>query len=557
MSLSTRIALGVALVLTLTLVVLGATMVSATRSTLTDEIDQRLIMSKQRAEEFMPRHINKIFRGDVTADGPADDGPGEPDGARRETEDALLSPGRDVVITIPDGGIRDRGRRNDEQMIRDIAGRDVALIVVGPEGKHLFEMHSGYDEVPDSPPALPPDFSGPPGAPPRRLMTLPSEDGAMMYRVLLWTLPGGITVADAESLQPVDDAVNRLMRNFGIAGGLALALASLVSWWVIKQELRPVDQMVETAAAIADGDLSRRVPEADPETELGRLGEALNEMLGQIEAGIREREATEGKLRRFVADAAHELRTPLTSLRGYAELYRKGALPTTDAVGNAMGRIESEGARMARLVDDLLLLARTDQGRALEKEPVDLVRLARDAAGDFAAADPERPLQRELDGSAVVVGDPIRLRQAIDNLLVNVRSHTPATTPARVSVQRNGAWVEVTVADDGPGIPEEDQPRIFERFWRGDPSRGRTGAGGAGLGLSIVDALVRAHGGTVSVKSKPGQGTAFTLRLPLAHGVGSQESGVGTQSERFGVTGVTHLRSGGPSSSDFRLPTPD
>src|ERR687889_637648 len=180
-----------------------------------------------------------------------------------------------------------------------------------------------------------------------------------------------------------------------------------------------------------------------------------------------------------------------------------------------MGRIESEGARMARLVDDLLLLARTDQGRPLEKEPVDLVRLVREAAGDFAAADPDRPLISDLDGSAVVVGDPIRLRQAIDNLLANVRAHTPSGTPARVSVQRNGTWAEVRVADDGPGIPVENQPRVFERFWRGDPARGRTAAGGAGLGLSIVDAIVRAHGGTNAGESAPGRGTAFTMRLPF------------------------------------------
>jgi two-component system OmpR family sensor kinase len=309
--------------------------------------------------------------------------------------------------------------------------------------------------------------------------------------------------------------VNSLIRALVVVGFLALAAASLASWWVIRLGLRPVDRIVETAAAIAAGDLSRRVPDADSETELGRLGTALNEMLGQIEAGIQERAAGEARLRRFVADAAHELRTPLTSLRGYAELFRQGALPTTEAVANAMGRIESEGARMARLVDDLLLLARTDQGRPLEKEPVDLVRLAREAAGDFAAADPGRPLTSDLAGSAVVVGDPIRLRQAIDNLLANVRAHTPPGTPARVSVQRNGRWAEVTVADEGPGIPTQDQTRIFERFWRGDPARGRTSAGGAGLGLSIVDALVRAHGGTIAVDSAPGQGTAFTMRLPL------------------------------------------
>ena len=149
------------------------------------------------------------------------------------------------------------------------------------------------------------------------------------------------------------------------------------------------------------------------------------------------------------------------------------------------------------------------------------MRLAREAAGDFAAADPERPLRSELEGSAVVVGDPIRLRQVIDNLLANVRMHTPSQTPARVTVQRNGEWAEITVADDGPGIPPDDQPRVFERFWRGDPSRGRTAAGGAGLGLSIVDSLVRAHGGSVAVNSAPGRGTAFTLRLPLAQGEGA------------------------------------
>jgi signal transduction histidine kinase len=521
MSLSSRIALGVALVLTLTLVVLGVTMVRATRATLTDEIDQRLYNSLYRVEEALPRHRERIFgaRDDVTRSGPADDRPigrvevtvNPPDKPHFDDRNVSIAIPADVVRDLRDG---DGGDEGDEPL-PDFVGRDVAIVVIGPEGKHKVELPSGYADKPDSLPALP--AAPPPGGEPaQQLVTVPSLDGTLNYRVLLWSFPGGWTVAAAESLQQVEDAVQDLVRRLVMAGLLALAAASLVSWWVIRQGLRPVDRMVETAAAIADGDLSRRVPDADPETELGRLGEALNEMLGQIEAGIREREVAEAKLRRFVADAAHELRTPLTSLRGYAELYRQGALPTTDAVSNAMGRIESEGARMARLVDDLLLLARTDQGRALEREPVDLVRLAREAAGDFAAADPTRPLQRDLEGSAVVIGDPIRLRQTIDNLLTNIRVHTPPDTPARVSVRRNGSWVEVTVADDGPGIPTEDQSRIFERFWRGDPSRGRTAAGGAGLGLSIVDSLVRAHGGSVAVRSAPGHGTAFTLRLPLA-----------------------------------------
>jgi two-component system OmpR family sensor kinase len=481
-SLSTRITLGVAVVLVLTLVGLGAAMTRVTAATLTAEIDDRLVTSVERAERLP---------------GPWDDRPGRRDRDRDDDD-----PGNERARDIGDIG-------------PDISGRNVALFVIGPGGQILLDQPSGFPGAPDPPPRLPP-IPGPVAtAIEGTIVTLPAVDDSLRYRVLLRPGPGGTSFVTAASLRPVEQAVNSLIRALVVVGLLALAAASLASWWVIRHGLRPVDRMVETAAAIAAGDLSRRVPDSHPDTELGRLGTALNEMLGQIEAGIQERAAGEARLRRFVADAAHELRTPLTSLRGYAELFRQGALPTMEAVGNAMGRIESEGARMARLVDDLLLLARTDQGRPLEVEPVDLVRLAREAVGDFAAADPGRPLTSELDGSAVVMGDPIRLRQAIDNLLANVRAHTPPGTPTRVSVQRNGRWVEVTVADEGPGIPAQDQTRVFERFWRGDPARGRTGAGGAGLGLSIVDALVHAHGGTVAVDSVPSQGTAFTMRLPL------------------------------------------
>jgi two-component system OmpR family sensor kinase len=481
-SLSTRIALGVAVVLMLTLVGLGAAMTRVTAATLTAEIDDRLVTSVERAERLPGPWVDLRGPRDRYDDGPDDE---------RVGDAADFGP--------------------------EVSGRNVALYVIGPGGQVLLDQPSGFASAPDPPPRLPP-IPGPlASAMEGRIVTLPAVDGSLHYRVLLRPGPGGTTFVTAASLRPVEQAVQSLIRALVVVGLLALAAAAAASWWVIRHGLRPVDRMVETAAAIAAGDLSRRVPDADPETELGRLGTALNEMLGQIEAGIQERVAGEARLRRFVADAAHELRTPLTSLRGYAELFRQGALPTTEAVANAMSRIESEGGRMARLVDDLLLLARTDQGRPLEKEPVDLVRLAREAAGDFAAADPGRPLTSELAGAAVVVGDPIRLRQAIDNLLANVRAHTPPGTPARVSVQRNGHWAEVTVADEGPGIPVQDQTRVFERFWRGDPARGRTSAGGAGLGLSIVDALVRAHGGTIAIDSAPGQGTAFTMRLPLSH----------------------------------------
>jgi signal transduction histidine kinase len=506
MRLSTRIAFGAAVIIALTILVLGVTMVRATRTTLVAEIDDRLRDSLHRTEALL---------------GPSGDGPGRR-GGRGDRWDEAHSPvtgnGDTFQPPIPVPPLAPNADDVLADKLPSIGGSNVAVFIFDPRGQLFASRLSGYSDAPDSPPNLPPIPGPRAGDMQGKIVTLPSVDGSLQYRVLMQSGPRGdaFTFVTAASLEPVDSAVNVLVRTLALAGAAALAGASLLTWAVIRHDLKPVDRMVETAAAIAEGDLSRRVPDADPDTELGRLAVALNDMLTQIEDGIRQREAAEARLRRFVADAAHELRTPLTSLRGYAELYRQGALPTPEAVSTAMGRIESEGGRMARLVDDLLLLARTDQGRALEKEPVDLVRLAREAAGDFAAADPERALDRDLEGSAIVVGDPIRLRQVIDNLLTNVRIHTPAGTPARVSVQRNGEWAEVTVADAGPGIPLEDQPRIFERFWRGDPSRGRSAGGGSGLGLSIVDSLVRAHGGKISVQSSPGQGSAFTLRLPLA-----------------------------------------
>jgi signal transduction histidine kinase len=507
MRLSTRIAFGAAVIIALTILILGVTMVRATRTTLVAEIDDRLRDTLHRTE---------VLPGPWGRD---DEGRGRR-GGRRDRWDDDITPvtgrGDQVPSSPPIAPAAPDSDEGWQAKLPNIGGNNVAVYIFGPQGRLYVSRPSGYEDAPDSPPVLPPIPSPEASAMQGKIVTLPSVDGSLQYRVLLQNGPRGATFVTAASLRPVDSAVNMLVRTLALAGAAALAGASLLTWAVIRHDLQPVDRMVETAAAIAAGDLSRRVPDADPDTELGRLGAALNNMLTQIEDGIRQRDAADARLRRFVADAAHELRTPLTSLRGYAELYRQGALPTPEAVSTAMGRIESEGARMARLVDDLLLLARTDQGRALEKEPVDLVRLAREAAEDFSAADPDRPLECDLEGSAVVVGDPIRLRQVIDNLLTNVRIHTPAGTPARISVHRNGEWAEVTVADSGPGIPLEDQARIFERFWRGDPSRGRRTGGGSGLGLSIVDSLVRAHGGEIAVQSAPGEGTAFTLRLPVA-----------------------------------------
>jgi two-component system OmpR family sensor kinase len=271
--------------------------------------------------------------------------------------------------------------------------------------------------------------------------------------------------------------------------------------------------MGETAGAIAAGDLTRRVEPADEGTEVGRLGIALNAMLSHIESAFEQRRRSEERLRRFVADASHELRTPLTSIRGYAELFRRGADTRPEDLAKSMANIEAEAARMGVLVDDLLLLARLDQGRPLERERVDLTAVVTEAVEGARAVEPDRSIELSVAGPVEIVGDAGRLRQVVDNLLDNARVHAPdAPVRARVAVDDADAVLEV--ADEGPGIDPEVASRIFERFTRGDPSRSR-GTGGAGLGLSIVAAIVNAHGGSVTASSHDGgPGTIVTVRLP-------------------------------------------
>ncbi|TDD36045.1 HAMP domain-containing histidine kinase [Actinomadura sp. KC06] len=305
-------------------------------------------------------------------------------------------------------------------------------------------------------------------------------------------------------------------RTLGTQVSVTLAVllgVGLLVWRAVRRATRPLEEIAATAARIGDGDLGRRLAVHGPKTEVGRLAEALNGMLAQIEASFREREASRDRLRRFVADASHELRTPVATVRGYAELFRRGAADRPEDLAKAMRRIESEAERMGRLVDEMLLLARLDQGRPLEREPVDLAALAADAVADAAVVEPDRPLTLEADGPVVVTGDAGRLRQVLDNLLANVRRHTPAGTAATVRVSERDGEAVLEVADEGPGIPADERARVFERFYRADPSRSRD-RGGAGLGLSIVAAVAEAHGGRASVADAPGGGAAFTITLP-------------------------------------------
>jgi two-component system OmpR family sensor kinase len=291
-----------------------------------------------------------------------------------------------------------------------------------------------------------------------------------------------------------------------------VAVLGLVTWWVIRLGVRPLRKMAETAGAIAGGDLSQRVPEAQAGTEAGDLGVALNGMLGRIEEAFDQRRASEERLRQFVADASHELRTPVTTIRGYAELYRTGALAEDASLDEAMRRTEQEAIRMGSLVDDLLHLARLDQGRPLEREPVDLAAIARDAVADALAVEPDRAITAEASSAVTVVGDEARLRQVVSNLVANALVHAPGA-PIEVRATVEGGSGVVAVTDHGPGMAADDADRAFERFYRADASRDRH-HGGSGLGLSIVDATVRAHGGSATLTSGP-EGTTVRVEIPI------------------------------------------
>ncbi|MGO9456381.1 MAG: sensor histidine kinase [Acidimicrobiales bacterium] len=342
-----------------------------------------------------------------------------------------------------------------------------------------------------------------------------SAGGGVAYRVLVRPLgAGGLYLVVAIPLTDANQTLGRLALVMVLVSLAVLIGLSGLAWWIVRRGLEPLEDMAATAGAIAGGDLGRRVAPADDRTEVGRLGLALNSMLGEIEAAFAARTASEGRLRRFLADASHELRTPLTSIRGYAEIFDLGASERPEDLATSMHHIREEADRMSVLVDDLLVLARLDRERPLDLGRMDLMAVAQRAVAAAGASAPDNPVSLTAPAALERVGDAARLRQVVDNLLVNAVRHSPEGGEVAVRVEAVRSEVLVEVADHGPGVPPAEAARIFEPFFRADSSRART-TGGAGLGLAIVAAIARAHGGTVGVRPNDGGGACFWVRLPV------------------------------------------
>ncbi len=426
-----------------------------------------------------------------------------------ERSDALaLAAGREFDFSRPDGS--SAGPATDGSPFR--AASDMAIVAVDERGTVLFSVPAGPSEEP-----VPlPDISQLDLSVTGTIVQVGAEGGAgPHYRAQATSLESlGVISVLAIPLDGVQSTIASMTLIIVVVGVVAVVLLGTGVWWAIWRGLRPIDNMIDAAGHIGEGDLSHRVPAAEPDTEVGQLAVALNAMLAQIETAVDEKTESEERMRRFLSDASHELRTPLTSIRGYAELYRHGAT-SSDDVERSLDRIEGEATRMGGLVDDLLLLARLDQHRPLAADSVDLDRLVRDTANDARAVEPERSIIVESSGAGtLIVGDEDRLRQAMGNLLANVRQHTPGDVGVTITISSGPREAVVVVSDNGPGMPFDEAQKAFERFYQADAARG---ASGAGLGLSIVEAIVAAHGGHTEVATDVDEGFAVVMRFPLSH----------------------------------------
>jgi two-component system, OmpR family, sensor kinase len=395
--------------------------------------------------------------------------------------------------------------------------------VLGSHGQILRQRTFTYDATSPPAPRLPAKLPLSRVGGPLQVFTVQASGGAgTRYRAAAFAVGSGITVV-AVPLRETQDTLHRLVVVEALVGGSVIIALIALGWIVIRIGLRPLERIGRVAAEIAQGDLSRRVTPTDQRTEVGRLGHALNDMLGQIEQAFGDRQRSEDRLRRFLADASHELRTPLASIRGYAELFRLGAADEPATLERAMARIESEARRMGVLVEDLLALASLDQAPERRQMIVNVRELAEQAAEDARILAPDRDIVLEAPEPAAVLGDPDQLRRLLSNLSRNAIIHTPAATPIELTVSRADGVVVLTVRDHGAGLPPDSAEQLFERFWRAEGGRSR-GRAGAGLGLAIARAIARAHGGDVRGANAAGGGAVFTVTLPAAGQTSSQEN---------------------------------
>jgi two-component system OmpR family sensor kinase len=440
----------------------------------------------------------------------------------QEVDNELLSIAGGSIPRLEVAGIESDGDGEVDGQARTMQVRPLRSIptatsvtLIGPTG--IVLGHIGGDlnsaEITNYLNAITPEETAQYGDRPFTVET-PEHD----FRVISRTLPSGLaSVVVAQSFEDIDRILARLQGLFILIGLVMVFFIAFAARKMITVGLKPLANVEATAERIAEGDLTARLPDVKPNTEVGRLVSTLNTMLGRIEESFAVRVEGERKLRRFVADASHELRTPITAIRGFAELYRQGAVTGEEKTKELIGRIENESKRMGSLVEDLLLLARLDQAREMKSDPVNLIKIVSDAVASARAAGPRHTVNFDPQADEIyALGDNDRIHQVVANLLANARTHTPAGTVINVSVNQDTDGIRIRIEDNGPGLSKSDQERIFERFYRADASRVRTDGEGTGLGLSIVDAVMRAHAGQVSVESELGKGAAFTLFFPLS-----------------------------------------
>ncbi|MGB3735035.1 MAG: HAMP domain-containing sensor histidine kinase [Ilumatobacter sp.] len=402
----------------------------------------------------------------------------------------------------------------------DIRDNPLATVIVDELGQVVFEVLAGPVDDPIPRPDLPPsriiDRVG-------QNFTVDGTDGAPNYRIVVGQLDDGRFIALGAPLDEVRDTVRGVGRTLLITLFAMMSVIGIIFWLLLRASLRPYDELVDTAEAIAGGDMDRRATQMTPDPGIGRLTDSLNTMLDRLQMSFEERQAAENRVKQFAADASHELRTPISTIAGYSELYLSGAATDPESVGKQMTRINREAQRMGRLVGDLLTLARLDQGQGLEFLPVDIESIVADAVADASAVEPSHDLHlADSNDVQPVVGDRDALHQVCVNLIANTRLHAPGSR-VEIAIESDDQYVTVAIADDGPGMSPDVADHIFDRFYRAEESRSSS-VRSSGLGLSIVAAIVEAHGGKLTVASTPGEGSTFTVALPTVPTGGSQDT---------------------------------